>query len=352
MRTGIVHLPLHGGKAPPWLFKRMVKLGGAISEAVVLEYGTKELLRRLADPYWFQAFGCVLGFDWHSSGLTTTVCGALKESLNRMEIGVQVAGGKGKASRKTQSELESEELRYASRMSAKVDSALVQDSYQLYHHSFVHSEEGDWAVIQQGMSDATGYARRYHWLSDSVESFVSEPQNAICCDGKSETLDMTSKVSEETQKVSLDLVRDIPSHLLKFGRQRTIGEYSGDTTELSMARRHTIIDMDKRNVETLRKAHELQPSSYEELVSLKGVGAKTIRSLALISELVYGAKPSWDDPVKYSFAHGGKDRIPYEIDRRHYDSSVSHIRTAVEDAKMGRKEKIRALRALNRFVKL
>lgn len=370
MKTAQVNLPLHSGDCPRWLFPRMCKLSGAISELIINEFGTQEYLMRLSDPYFFQALGCVIGFDFHSSGLTTTTLGALKESINNQNFGIKIAGGKGKASRKTPAEIENtsfslptykiEKLKYSSRMCAKVDNTLVQDGYQLYHHSFVFDEKGNWAVLQQGMNDKNGYARRYHWLSDNIISFVEEPHNAICCDNKSmETLNLTAKESEEARKVSLDLVKDNPSHLKKYFNikiknknliQKTLNDFSNKKIEqFTMMSRHTIIDMDKRNIETLQKAYEIQPKTYEELVAIKGIGAKTIRSLALISNLVYGAKASWEDPVKYSFALGGKDGIPYKINRKHYDETANILKSAIDNAKIGNKDKLQAIKRFNNF---
>ncbi len=366
-RSGVADLPLHGGKAPRWLFSRMVKLAGGITEVVLEEYGAEELLRRLSDPYWFQGFACVLGFDWHSSGTTTTACGALKQALNPEDHGLAIAGGKGRASRKAPDEIHNmgeifslsskkiDGLEYASRLSAKVDNSCVQDGYQLYQHSFIFTEKGRWVVIQQGMNERL--ARRYHWLSDGVESFVEEPHAAICCDREEkETLDMTSKASEEAQKVSLDLVRDNPGKLRSYFTprgQRQLGDFMGDRIELcSLPTHHPVLEMDmsRKGLEVLKKAYEIQPESYEELVSLRGIGPKKIRALALLSDLIHGTKASWRDPVKYSFAHGGKDGFPYPVDRDVYDSSINMLREAVEGAKIGDKEKSRAIMRLKDFM--
>ncbi len=355
-RTGISSLPLHTGRAPRWLFKRMVPLSGAIAEAIVDEHGKDEFLKRLSDPYWFQALACVIGFDFHSSGTTTTTCGALKQSVNRLNIGVFFAGGKGKASKNTLSEIENsgistaraDRLKYASRMTAKVDTALIQDSYQLYHHVFAFTEKGSWAVVQQGMNDT--YARRYHWLSSGITSFVNEPGSAICCDSTAQdVLDMSAAQSEETRKTSLDLVNDNPRHLEKYIKspaQQTLDRFNEPIAEIAFTPRHTIVDMSKRNLEMLKRAYEFQPKDYEELVSLNGIGAKSIRSLALISEVVYGTRPSWKDPVKYSFAHGGKDGIPYPVDRKVMDSSTEFLENAISQAKLGEKDKINAIKRL------
>jgi len=359
MRKAVVNLPLHSGKCPRWLFPRMKKLGGVISEIVVDEYGQDEYLRRLSNPYFFQALGCVLGFDFHSSGLTTTVTGALKESVNKLNLGITFAGGKGKTSRKTPLEIENselstqkiEKLKYSSKVIAKVDSALVQDSYNLYHHVFVFTDKGKYSVIQQGMNDY--YARRYHWLSDNIKEFVEEPHSAICCDKKEQdVLNMTAKESEGNREICVDLIKDNPKHLEKYIKrpaQKTLTEFSGDVEEFTFAPRHDIINMNKINMQTLRKAYEIQPKNYEELVAIKGVGAKTIRSLALISDLVYGKRASWKDPVKYTFAHGGKDKIPYPVDRKLMDNNTKLLKNAIRQAKLGENDKINAIKRLAGF---
>jgi len=319
----------------------MKNLSGAITKIIIYEYGQDELLRRLSDPFWFQAFGCVLGFDWHSSGLTTTVCGALKEAINEEEFGIAICGGKGKASRKSPEEIiikgeklglsdnNLSELIYASRMSAKVDNTCVQDGYQLYHHIFIFTERGEWSVIQQGMNNANNYARRYHWLSDNVKSFVEEPELII---GRKEedVLNMVAKESREAQKTSVDIVKG--------------------TKFLSLPQQHEIRELTSRTITSLRQAYEIQPENYEELISIRGIGPQAVRALALISQLVYGAEPSWQDPVKFSFAHGGKDGVPYPVDRKTMDKNIDLLRVAVENAKIGEKEKLHAIRRLNDFI--
>lgn len=367
-RVGIAELPLHGGKCPPWLFGRMKRLGGAISEIIVREYGREELLRRLSDPFFFQALGCTLGFDWHSSGLTTTVCGALKEAIKPEGLGIAVCGGKGKVSKRTPSEIQKladvfslssqkvEGLKYASRMAAKVDNACVQDGYQLYHHCFVLSEDGDWAVVQQGMHDRL--ARRYHWLSDGVRSFVDEPHSGIAGDRFEEVvLDMTARESEGTRKTSVDVVKDNPKHLMPYIReaeQRSLDEYFGRSPQvlkLVMPTSHTITKLTKQTAAALQRAYELQPENYEELVAIWGIGPKAVRALALVSDIIYGKPPSWKDPARFSFAHGGKDGVPYPVDKKTYDASVEMLRTAVSDAKLGREEKLHAVKRLSEFLK-
>lgn len=360
IRTGTACLPLHPGKCPPWLFKRMRPMAGAIAEAIVLEWGQDEFLRRVSDPLWFQAFGCVLGFDWHSSGLTTTVCGAMKEGIKPDDTGIGIAGGKGRTSRKAPKEItqlsetfslstsRSDRLVYSSRMSAKVDNTALQDGYQLYHHIFIMTEKGKWAVIQQGLNQDSRYARRYHWLSEGTVSFVDEPHKAVCCDSKTpNTLNMVARESEESRKASVDMVKG--GDFRNF-RSNTLMDFlkpgGANAEHLHMPRTHFIIDMDRRNMETLRRAYEVQPKDYEELLSVPGMGPRTVRALALVSGLVYGTKPSWKDPVKYSFCHGGKDGIPYPVDRETYDRSISILRNGIEEARMGKDDKLRAVKRL------
>jgi hypothetical protein len=372
MRTGVANLPLHGGRAPPWLFKRMVKLAGAVVEAVIYEYDSEELLRRLSDPCWFQAISCVLGFDWHSSGTTTTTTGALKLAIKPEVHGIGVAGGKGKSGRRAPIDIQKtgelfemsaeriEELKQTSKMAAKVDNALVQDGYQLYHHVLVFTEGGSWAVVQQGMNES--YARRYHWLSDGVASYVEEPHAAICYQERLDSvLDLTSSESRENREVTLDLVRDGPSHLLRYKGQRTLADFSGSSErpefapqvhpDLTLPPRHEVIpaDLGEDGLKALEIACEIQPERYEDLIALKGMGPKRIRALALISELIYGAETSWKDPAKYSFAHGGKDGYPYPVDRETFDHSITTLSEAVENAKLDKKEKYDAIRRLKTY---
>jgi len=345
----------------------MVRLGKAISTVIVQEYSREEFLRRLADPFFFQSLGCVLGFDYHSSGLTTTTCGALKEALEPEELGIAVCGGKGKVSKRAPNEIQKladifsipsqkiEKLKYASRMSAKVDNTCLQDGYQLYHHCFVLSEDGDWTVVQQGMHERL--ARRYHWLSGDIRSFVDEPHTGIASDRQEEVvLDMTARDSEETQKTSLDLVRDDPRRLGGYVReteQRSLDDYlerSPQVLTLMMPTQHTISDLTERTMAALRKAYEIQPSSYEELVAIRGIGPKAVRALALVSDLIYGKSPSWRDPAKYSFAHGGKDGVPYPVDKLTYQKTTEILEGAIQEAKLERKERLNAIRRLHEFL--
>lgn len=366
-RVGIAELPLHGGKCPPWLFSRMKQLGGAISEIIVQEYGKRELLRRLADPFFFQALGCVLGYDWHSSGLSTVTMGALKEAIKPEELGLAVCGGKGRVSKRTPNEIQKfaeifslsskkvEELVRASRMAAKVDNACVQDGYQLYHHSFVLSEDGDWVVVQQGMHERL--ARRYHWLSEGIRSFVEEPHSGIAGERREEVvLDMTARESEECRKISVDLVRDDPKRLLPHLReveQRSLDDYierSPQVAKLVMPTSHLITELTERTMVALQRAYEIQPQNYEELVAIRGIGPKAVRALALVSDLIYGKPPSWRDPQKYSFAHGGKDGIPYPVDRKTYQKTIEILESATQAAKVGQKEKLDAVKRLHEFL--
>lgn len=367
----VVNLPLHGGHAPKWLFHRMVKLTKGITETLLYQYDTAEFLRRISDPYWFQALSCVIGFDWHSSGTTTTTCGAMKMAIDPEEHGIIVAGGKGRASRKTPADIERagdifslsshkiDELVYASKISAKIDNSCIQDGYQLYHHSFLLDEKGDWAVIQQGMNDENRYARRYHWLSEEVGEYVEQPHQGICCDKiEPESLNMTASESEDSRKISVDLLCDNPEHLRKYFKDKTPLKSESQTrldeyiTEFKMPRHHPVLDMDlsDREFEVLKKAYELQPSKYEDMLSLEGMGPKKIRALALISDLVYGSPPSWKDPVKYSFTHGGKDGYPYPVDREVYDHSIQTLKEALEGAKLERKDKYNAIKRLEGLI--
>lgn len=388
MQRQVAHLPLHGGAAPAWLFQRMVRLAGAMTQVIVEEYGPEHMLRRLADPWWFQAFGCVLGFDWHSSGVTTVTCGALKEAFKRhgADLGILVAGGKGGTSRKTPAEITAaadrlaitggEKLVYASRMSAKVDSAAVQDGYQIYAHSFFFTAGGAWCVVQQGMNDQTGYARRYHWLGESVDDFVCEPHAGIQdlaepeasdaqagapVQGTFPILNMVAVEAEANRKATTALVRDNPEKLL-----RLIESQTGEPTLFAPAH-HVVLPTDvnlKRLEQVVRTAHDRNPGDFETLLGTSNVGPATVRSLALIAELIYDAPVSHRDPVigqasqpnsvdaqgrrwaDYSYAHGGKDGHPFPVDRETYDRNISVLESAVRKAQLGQLEKTEALKRL------
>ncbi len=369
-RTGVATLPLHSGKAPRWLFKRMVALSREITKIIVYEYGPDEFLRRLADPFWFQAFCCVLGYDWHSSGTTTVTCGALKEALNHEELGVRLCGGKGKASQNTLAEIEVsaehlnlsaslvDRLQYCSRMAAKIDNTAIQDSHRLYHHVFLLSEDKKWVVIQQGMNNDTGYARRYHWLSEDVNNFVCEPHTSIIGEDRQENvLDMTAKQSTAAQKISVDLINDNPVHLredwailTKHTNQTTLDTWSRPHQSNTLLPR---LDMPRSiNWAKMKQIYEIHPTNYEELLAMNGVGPMTIRALALISDLLYGEKPSWADPIRYTFAHGGKDGVPHPIDLPTYARSIQILGDALEQAKIGKREKLDALKRLGNVTPL
>jgi hypothetical protein len=367
-RTGVASLPLHGGKAPAWLTTRMRKLAKEITAIIIDEHGVNQFLTRISDPYWFQAFGCVLGYDWHSSGVTTVVTGILKQALSPEEHGVIVCGGKGKTSRKTPEEITAaaeqfgfsdnsiKALTYASRITAKVDNTAIQAGYQLYHHAFLVTENKKWAVIQQGMSPEDRTARRYHWLSDNVTNFVVEPHNAIVGDAKRErALNMTAKTSEGARKVSVDIAKEPPNKTMRlFEAARPLQQKSlREWLPQSSSQQHgmAVLQMPRGiNWKRLKQVYEFQPKNYEELLSVKGVGPATVRGLALVAELVYGEKPSWQDPVKYSFAYGGKDGVPYPVDRRAMDESIRLLKQTVQAAKIGDKEKMRSLQRLRQFV--
>ncbi|SHJ05492.1 hypothetical protein SAMN02745219_01646 [Desulfofundulus thermosubterraneus DSM 16057] len=358
MRTGTANLPLHGGKCPPWLFERMVKMSRALIEVMVVESGPDGILARLADPFWFQALGCVLGFDWHSSGLTTTVCGALKEALRDRagQLGLFVAGGKGKTSRQTPGEIlaigekfplarDPQELVFASKMAAKVDNAAVQDGYQLYHHTFFFTSSGQWAIIQQGMNETTRWARRYHWLSTTVKDFVCEPHTAVCCDYRGETLNLVALESDPARKVIAELAREKPENLL-----RDLTRLQQDALNLPARHRVELADLNPARLHrVLLKSYERQPENFAALVVTEGVGPKALRALSLLSELAYGTPPSFRDPARFSFAHGGKDGHPYPVDRATYDHSIAFLEKALAESRLGRQEKIEAFRRLGRW---
>ena len=371
-RTGFAELPLHYGKAPPWLVERMIKLARGIIAVIIDEYGRDVFLCRISDPYWFQALGCVLGYDWHSSGVTTVVTGVLKSATGPEDLGLAVCGGKGKASMQTPEEImevcklsglstdKISHLQYASRMSAKVDNTAIQAGYPLYHHAFFITEDGKWAVIQQGMSVKDKTARRYHWLSEHVEKFVVEPHNAIVGDVKREiTLDMTARESEGCRRTSVDIVKEEPKKVAKMLKsirpayQMSLQQWIPKTSE--RAEKEYVSDFLSMpltlNWKALSKAYEFQPRDYEDLLIIRGVGPSTVRGLALISELIYGEKPSWKDPVKYSFCVGGKDGVPFPVNRGAYDEIIEILGNAVKQAKVGEKERINAIKRLRDFTR-
>lgn len=353
-KTGTALLPLHYGKAPKWLFDRMTALSREIIYAIVSEFGQMVFLKKLSDPFWFQALGCVLGFDWHSSGLTTTVTGALKEGSRGMEreLGIFVAGGKGATSRNTPEHiriysdrhfLNPGPLIYASRMSAKVDNTAVQDGYQLYHHVFIFTDKGEWSVIQQGMNKNKRTARRYHWLGNSVTNFVVEPHAAVCCDKRDRTLNMVAIESSDAREICTNISHEHPEKVVKEIRK---------IQELELTARHRITEADintKRLYRTLTKTYEHHPDNFEQLLRIDGVGPKTIRALSLVSELIYGTRPSYRDPARFSFAHGGKDGTPFPVDRKTYDKTIDVLKKAIHSAKVGNRAKMDALIRLSKY---
>ncbi len=359
MRRSVTSLPLHHGKAPRWLFERMKRFSAAVASLIVMEYGPGEFIRRVADPVWFQAFGCAAGFDWHSSGLTTTLCGAIKEGVTRIspDLPVGVCGGKGRTSMRTPEELrrygevwgvDTEGLVTMSRLCAKVDNSLVQDGHDLYHHTFIFSRDGqngkvsDWAIVQQGMNGETRTARRYQWLSREDLDITCEPHTGVTCDRMESVLNLVAKESGGVRTATVDFTREDPDSMARTWKD----------VALSMPQRHyiTATDLDeKRLLKMFRVIHESGPESFKDLVAIKGVGAKTLAALTLVSEIVYSAPPSFRDPARYSFAHGGKDGIPFPVDRKTYDHSISFLKECLDRAKVNDREKIDAFRRLSQY---
>jgi uncharacterized protein len=377
LKRGIVNLPLHGGHAPSYLIKRMIKLSSAICKILIDEKGVKEFFNRISDPLWFQAFGCVLGFDWHSSGLTTVVTGVLKQSLNFEEHGITISGGKGKNSIKPKYEIYNlaeknynlstnkiDKLLYASKMSAKVDNSAIQDGFSLYHHMIFFDGDGNWTIIQQGLNEKFKLARRYHWLSDNLIDFIIEPHKGII---GNETipfcLNMTSREAEENRKSCVDLVKE-GSNSIKSSIYKIVQTNSFENLDkwISPNRLHSdsnnfdeqistyvekYIMPRKINWKTMDELYDTRPTNYEHLISLNGVGPSTVRALALISEIIYGNRASWRDPVKYNYAHGGKDGVPYPIARNTYDNSITYLSEAINGAEIDKLEKISSLKRLS-----
>lgn len=349
IKKGEIDLPLHGGKAPRWLFARMKKLGSIILEAIYYEFGEDEVLRRLSDPLWFQSFGCFLGFDWHSSGLTTVLTGAIKEGLKERGIPLFVVGGKGKASLKTPEEIERVCERIGmepdyfirfSKLSAKVDNVLLQDGYNLYHHTFIFTKNKKWAVIQQGMNEIKGWARRYHWLGDKVEDFFSEPHSGIITSRRDFTLNLVDRKVKQTQNLIVEISKENPDKIIR--EIRNLKKYR-------MPKRHEILlrDINPENLKkVLIKTYERKPVNIEELLLIKGAGPKTLRALALLANLLYSSPLSFKDPATYSFAHGGKDGYPYPVDRKNYDKTILIMEKALKEAKLGNREYFLMLKKL------
>jgi uncharacterized protein len=352
MRTGIMTTPLHGGKAPSWLFKRMQSLAGEIVKAIVIDYGTDELLKRLSEPLWFQALGCVLGFDWHSSGVTTTVCGAIKEGIAGFEheISFYACGGKGGRSRQTPSDIETRcermgvepaPLVRASRLSAKVDNNALQDGHQLYHHNFFFDSSLTWTVVQQGMNEEMLTARRYHWYSPALREFVEEPHAGITSQTCLESVyDLTAKSSHGSRDASVEILRQGPDFVI--GELKT-------ARESSLPSRHKVMlsDINPENIRrVLIETYEQNPADFTSLLEAKGAGPKTIRALSLLAEIIHGTEVSRTDPAVFSFAHGGKDGTPYPVDRSNYDHSIEILKVALGKARICDKEKLDAMKRL------
>ncbi len=352
--TGFIDLPLHSGKCPRWLFEKMRILGAKICQIIIIEFGKDTLLKNLANPFWFQCFGCVLGFDWHSSGLTTTVCGALKEAFKDLkEFGVYICGGKGKTSRKTPQEIQeigekiskdTSFLVYASKMAAKVDNNALQDGYTLYHHTFIFTQDFRWIVIQQGMAQNL-YARRYHWYSEDLNSFVEEPHKAIITDKSFLTLNLVDKEKRNLREMIKELALRNPEKNIK-----DLKILEKNYHKLPLRHQVLIKDITPKYLDRiLLRTYQRKPRDFGQLLSLENVGAKTLRALALISDLIYGESISFKDPARFSFAHGGKDRHPYKINLAHYQKTIDILDKAINKAKIERTDKIKALRRLYNF---
>jgi hypothetical protein len=369
MRTGIATVPLDYGRCPRWLFERMKRLGRGIALAIVEEFGPEEFLKRISDPVWFQSLGCVLGFDWNSSGLTVTTLGALKVGIFDIQdrLGIYVCGGK-RVSRETPKEIEvygisrgfnfAPNLIYASKMAAKTDSALIQDKYQIYQHNFLFTKSGNWAVIQQGMNTENQTARRYHWLSSNLQKiknkpdFIEEPHSGIISGAKVKPLNLTAKESDENREISFGLVKEEPKRFLKdLNLIQT--KKAKNLTLMELPNKefywHPVAE-EKFNLKRLEKtifsANAENPKNFEQLLALKGVGPRTIRALSLVSEIIHGAKPSYKDPARYSFAHGGKDGTPYFPKPEEMDLTIQLLEKGIQMSKISLSEKNKAQKRL------
>lgn len=351
-RSGIADLPLHYGKVPAWLYERMASLGRSIVEVILMDYGKDEVLRRLADPFWFQSFGAVLGMDWHSSGITTAVMGALKRAINpdAKSLGLYICGGKGKLSMQTPQELlqlsdriglDGNGLIRSSKLVAKVDNTAIQDGYQLYLHNFIVTDQGNWSVVQQGMHEKDGTARRYHWHSEKVKSFVEEPHAGISGPSQGIILNLTAAEAAANRAGIMTIVGEDSSKVMQ------------DFAKLIMPAHHDVraADVDlKRLGAMLYVARESQPSHFEDLLLLKGVGPRTLQSLALVSEVIHGAPSRFNDPARFSFAHGGKDGHPFPVPLTIYDESIQILQKGVEKSKLGYGEKLKSINKLHQIV--
>lgn len=372
-RTGSADLPLHGGHVPRWLSARMAKLGRVVVEAIVLEYGRDELLRRLAHPFWFQSFGAVMGMDWHSSGITTSVIGALKRGLGplQQELGIYICGGKGAQSRQTPLELtalgertglDAVPLTTASRLVAKVDNAAVQDGFDLYLHAFIVSADGRWCVVQQGMNERRREARRYHWLSENLQSFLDSPHTAIEGRNQGSIVNLADARAERNRRVGLELVHsgpDRPIAVLKRWQEsgnRALSLFPeaepmpDDTPHLRMPAHHEVRASDvvlRRLHATLSAAADRGPKDFAELLLTPGVGARTVAALALVAEVMHGAPARFEDPARFSLAHGGKDGHPFPVPLKVYDQTIRVLKDAVARARLGNDERLAAIHRLD-----
>lgn len=350
-RSGTADLPLHGGSVPPWLANRMTELGTAIAEQVILNYGQSEFLTRLSDPFWFQAYGAVMGMDWHSSGITTSVLGALKRGMNPRfsELGLMFCGGRGKHSVRTPDELRSfalktgldgDALARTSRLTARVDNNAVADGFQLYLHSFAITSSGEWAVVQQGMNPENRQARRYHWHSATVRDFVSEPHTAIVGKPQGEILNLVDARAAKAQGVLLTIVNEPITITLDDARKLIMPKHHDVRTE----------DVDlKRLGAVLAVAHEQELRDFASLLLVEGLGPRTLQSLALIAEVVHGTPSRFSDPARFSFAHGGKDGHPFPVPLKTYDESIAVLRRSLDAARLGHREKLEGFRRLDRL---
>jgi len=353
-RSGVADLPLHGGRVPPWLAERMTKLGTAITENIVHHYGASTFLSRLSDPFWFQAFGAVMGMDWHSSGITTSVMGALKRGLGQRadELGLYICGGRGRFSRNTPNELRSiaerrgfdaDSLVRTSRLTARVDNNAIGDGFQIYLHSFVVTSKGEWAVVQQGLNDQNGMARRYHWHSATVRDFVAEPHTGIIGENQGTIMNLVDSRADRAQTALLDIANEHPEKTLQAARY------------LRMPAHHEVqarnVDL-KRLGALLAVAYEKDLHDFAELLLLEKLGPRTLQSLALVAEVVHGAPSRFNDPARFAFAHGGKDGHPHPVPLKTYDESLNFLRKSLDAAKVGQTDKVDGFKRLDRFVRL
>jgi hypothetical protein len=365
-RAGTADLPLHGGRVPQWLATRMAKLGAIIAEAIVHHYGRDEFLRRMANPFWFQSFGAVMGMDWHSSGITTSVIGALKRGLGPLEreLGIHVCGGRGKHSRTTPQELtrlgetigiDGPALARTSRLVAKVDSAAVQDGFGLYLHGFILADDGKWTIVQQGMNGESRLARRYHWLSEGITSFVDDPHAAIDGENQGTIVNLADHRAAPSRAVQLDLLADLGPDKLALEAAKLKGREieapaQGELPHLVMPAHHDVRGedvIDRRLHATLAAAADRGPRDFADLLLTPGVGARTVEALAMVAEVLHGAPCRFTDPARFSLAHGGKDRHPYAVPLKVYDETITVLKSALARAKLGREEELSALRRLD-----